>query len=75
MNEKANWAARSTLFWDVTGALNWAVRGAMRGTVLNAVDWTVYLTVDAAVEEAVHWTLEDDPNHPGLEDFLHDVER
>jgi hypothetical protein len=69
MNEKANWAARSTLFW----AVNDAVHEAVYRTV--GVDWALNWTVYGAVYRTVHWTREDEPNHPGLEDFLLDVER
>lgn len=53
-NQNVNYAVHWAVYWDVSGAV--------RGAVDRAVDNVVWL--------AVSWAGEEDPPHPGLQDFL-----
>ena len=62
----------------VNGAVTWAADRALNIDVAVAMPWTLDWSVDRAVDDAVNrdvWqTLlrvrRDDPDHPGLQDFL-----
>ena len=59
--------------WPVARAIDDAVTGAVWGTVHQAVWRPVNRAVDVVGWNAEFWALED-PDHPGLEDFLRSVE-
>jgi len=61
MDEDVRWAVRGDGHW----AGNWGVTGAVNRAVHGAVRW--------AVRGDVHEAVDDDSNHPGLQDFLLEV--
>ena len=70
-NPKTNEFFHADVFWAVNRAVDRAV--AVSDAVYGAVDRAVYRTVGWAVGWAVAVAVEEDSNHPGLQDFLRKV--
>ena len=62
---KPNFEARRAASGDVNKVVYKAVSGALYTTLYWAVDWDVHWDV--------YWAVDEDPPHPGLQDFLGEI--
>jgi hypothetical protein len=70
MAVETNYVVRRAVDRPVYVAIYHAVDLAVFGTVVRALDWAVNNAVERTVLRAVDRTVDDDTNHPGLQDFL-----